>query len=191
MNPLLQPLRLLGLAGVITLGACAVSPENESRCAVIDADRVLLETTMAKNALARLKASFQASESTLVRLIAKRNEVEQRWLEARAALRPQAEVDALRAEVDKALGEEREARQPLQRDLERGRKVALDRLVTVAGDEFRRLGRAQGYQVLYQQGESVPLDVLDANARNATCRDKVDVTAQLIQAMDARPDAAQ
>lgn len=143
-----------------------------------------MNSATSKAAQARLATEFAPQFAAIEPLVSERNRVERLWLDAKQAGRPVDEVDALKAQRDKAASAEREAGRPLRQALERRKQEELGALIQRINEIYKRIGIEQGFKLLLQNGEQEPVFVLDRSARHSDCGAAVDLTSQIMGALD-------
>lgn len=153
-------------------------------CATVNAGTILLNSATSKAAQERLAAEFAPQFAIIEPMASERNRVERLWLDAKQAGRPADEVDALKAQRDKAASAEREAGRPLRQALERRKQEELGTLIQRLNEIYKRIGTEQGFKLLLQNGEREPVFVLDRNARRSDCGAEIDLTSQIMGALD-------
>jgi len=180
-----MPARLpfLAFAG-LALCAAAHAQGDRPACGTIDTDALLKNSRQAKAAHERLASEFDPRFASIEALSSERNYAERAWFDAKAAKKPPAEIAALKAVFDQARNAERDAVQPILRDLERRRNEELSALVARANELYRRIGSEQGFKLLFQEGESEPVFVFDQAAKASACTSKLDLTPRVMEQLD-------
>jgi Skp family chaperone for outer membrane proteins len=177
-------LRVISASLAIAAAGGAAAQATRSPCATANPDVILRESLSSKAAQERLKDEFAPKMATLEPLASERNRTERLWLDARQAHRPDEEVNALQAQYDRAAAAEREAARPLKQALDRRKNEELRALIKRINAVYKRLGTEQGFKLLLQEGEAEAAYVLDRSARRSDCKDAVDLTSQIIEAID-------
>jgi len=75
----------------------------------------------------------------------------------------------------------------VRQGLEQRKREELHTLLQRIETDYQRLGKEQGFRLLMQKGEKEPAYVLVAGSKPADCKGEVDLTAQIIAAIDAPP----
>jgi Skp family chaperone for outer membrane proteins len=189
MSQQVDVMRSLALC-TLCCGALAFSPAvsaAESPCATADADVILRTSSASRAAQNRLMAEFKPQFDAIEPLTRARHLAEGKWMEARRSSAPSAEQDPLKVDFEKAQLAERRASQPLREALERRKREELKALVARIDEIYPRLGRAQGFKLLFQRGEADPVFILEPSFQRASCGEPVDLTAQIIEQLDPPP----
>lgn len=180
----LSPFAALILAGACCTTACFAQTSYRG-CAIVDLQKILRDSKASKAAQARLEAEFEPKYQQWTHLASERNRAERAWLDAKAAKRPEAEIDALRAVLDTAAATASAERKAFDAALKRRKDEELERLLGRANDLYRQLGAREQYAKVYQTGERDPVFTPEPDARAYECKEKTDVTAALIREVDA------
>jgi outer membrane protein len=173
----------LALAALVVHVAARAQPDAPA-CGTINADKLLRESKLAKAAQARLASEFDPRFAAIEPLSSVRNRAERAWFDAKDAKKPADEIAALKVAFDSARNAEKDAVQPIMKDLERRRNQELSALVARANELYRRIGSEQGLKLLFQDGESEPVFVFDAAMKASACRARLDLTAQVLEQLD-------
>lgn len=182
-------LSLLLALGLVAFGGAAARAQ-ELACATVNVERLLRESAPALAAQQRLKEEFEPQAKAAEPLAEARFQAEARWREAKQAGAADADQQRLRADFDKALAAEREKREPVHRALAQRRDQELATLIQRVNEVYRRMGEARGFQLLLQEGENEPVFVLKRGARRASCLPALDLTGDILRALDA-PESKQ
>jgi Skp family chaperone for outer membrane proteins len=171
-----------------TTSVVPVAPAaDRPACATADLDRILRVSASSKAAQKRLSDEFEPLFAMTAPLTSVRNAAEKQWIDARAAGKPETEVNALRDAFDQAAKDERTATNAVRQGLEQRKREELRALLQRIETEYQRLGRDQGFHLLMQKGEKEPAYVLVAGSQPGDCKGETDLTAPLIAAIDAPP----
>lgn len=157
---------------------------ERSPCAVANADTIIRNSAASKAAQERLASEFSPQFAAIEPLVSERNRVERLWLDAKQAGRPEDVVNALKTQQEKAASAEREAARPLRQALERRKKEELGALVRKVNEIYKRIGEEQGFKLLLQDGEQEPVFVFDRKFKRSDCKGEVDLTSQIMGALD-------
>jgi Skp family chaperone for outer membrane proteins len=165
-------------------GAFAVEP-GRALCATLDAEAILQSAVASKLAQERLVVEFSDRAAVLESLSSERNRVERLWLDAKKAGLPADQLSELKTQHEKASTAERDAAKPIRLALERRKQEELGALIERTGEIYKRIGLEQDFKLLFQNGEKEPVFVLDTHFSRAGCRDRVDLTAQVMKMLDS------
>ena len=154
-------------------------------CATADLTHILRNAASAKAAQKRLADEFDPLFAMTAPLSAARNEAEKRWLDATRDRKPAEELAALRTALDQAQADERTATGAVRQGLEQRKREELRTLLQRIETDYQRLGKEQGFRLLMQKGEKEPAYVLVAGSKPSDCKGEVDLSAQIIAAIDA------
>lgn len=168
---LLISLTLLVL--VLTTAAMA-QDDAKIRIGVIDSEKVLSGSAFGKKALAELTAFQKQREDVLTLMVNEVKDLQRKIADGRNSLSAQ-ELGALQKQVADKIAATNRAKDDATRTLHAKRDLLLQELDRKTMPVINQIAKEQGYQLIFRKFESGLIFADDA----------LDITAQVIQKMDA------
>lgn len=177
-------IRCISAIFALTFGVGVSAQTERSPCATANLGTILRDAAISKAAQERLANEFSPQFATIEPLVSERNRMERLWLDAKQAGKSEDEVNALKVKRDTAASAERDAAKPLRQSLERRKQEELGALLRRINEIYKRIGEEQGFKLLLQDGEREPVFVFDRSTKRSDCGKEVDLTPQLMSALD-------
>ncbi|MEP7275809.1 MAG: OmpH family outer membrane protein [Betaproteobacteria bacterium] len=163
--------RLLPITAAALLALPALACAEDYKIGVINTDRILRESTPAKEAAKKIEQEFQARETTLRRLERELRDLTAK-LDREGATMTRGDQATLQRDVDMRGRELERSRRQLTEDLKGRQFDEMSRIKDRLDAVLTKLAKDQGYDLILQDGLFV--------------RRSVDITDAVIKALEAR-----
>ena len=163
--------RLLSLVTAALFALPAAALAEDYKIGVINTDRILRESTPAKDAAKKIEQEFQAREAAVGKLDRELREMTTK-LEREGATMPQADRATLQRDVELRGRDLERTRRQLGEDLKARQFDEMNKIKERLDAVLTKLAKDQGYDLILQDGLFV--------------RRSVDITDTVIKALDAK-----
>ncbi|MEO7498824.1 MAG: OmpH family outer membrane protein [Casimicrobiaceae bacterium] len=163
--------RLLPLTAAALLALPALAIAEDYKIGVINTDRILRESTPAKEAAKKIEQEFQARETTLRRLERELRDLTAK-LDREGAAMARGDQATLQRDVDMRGRELERSRRQLTEDLKGRQFDEMSRIKDRLDAVLTKLAKDQGYDLILQDGLFV--------------RRSVDITDAVIKGLEAK-----